>query len=199
MSALRYTVRSCTIPLAVMITMATLSSLHADDMDARVDVVATSVTESTLGGTRERNDHAYRATQWPLRDDSLTLHVTSEDGQDAAVSLPGLKPISFKMLCQAELGTRISCGARARAEIINFLSGKPIVCRKRGEEIVACAVEGKDLADWLVRAGIAVPNEADRHADAMSEAHDARRGLWADARMRNKIAPSLTRRDARAG
>ncbi len=132
-------------------------------------------------------EHLYRPTPWPLRNDSLTIHALTRDGEDVAFLPQGLDPISFAMRCHQESGIRTACGAQARAQIINFIAGKTLACRKRGNEIIACQVEGRDLADWLVRAGIAVPKDgAGSHAEALEEARSARRGLWSDTRMRSQ-------------
>lgn len=186
--------RALAAPLVLLAALAAVPAINpalAEPQPAAPHPVVTLAAAPVAAPAAAETEHLYRPTPWPLRNDSLTIHALTRDGEDIAFLPQGLDAISFAMRCHQESGIRTACGAQARAQIINFIAGKTLACRKRGEDIIACQVEGRDLADWLVRAGIAVPKggagaQAGAYAEALEEARSARRGLWSDIRMRSQ-------------
>ncbi|MGH6770325.1 MAG: thermonuclease family protein [Xanthobacteraceae bacterium] len=87
--------------------------------------------------------------------------------------------------CRTADGKTYRCGevaARALAEIIarRVVTCIPLTHDRYDREVAVCTVDGRDLAEALVRGGHALGYaRSNRYAAAEREAREARRGLWA--------------------
>ncbi|MFS8036891.1 thermonuclease family protein [Xanthobacter sp. AM11] len=76
------------------------------------------------------------------------------------------------------------CGEAARRTLAEALRRGPVSCAagradKYGRPLARCTVGGVDLADVMVREGMAVAYLGRDYAGAQAEAQAARRGIWA--------------------
>jgi endonuclease YncB( thermonuclease family) len=132
----------------------------------------------------------YRAHRSPIRGDNLSISVVTLDGErELRIELPGIEGISFNMVCRQADGAKIACGSRARIKLVNFIARNEIACRQASvghgaPKTLSCGIAGTDLADWIVRNGIARSSDAGLHAAAMQAARQAELGMWADAELR---------------
>lgn len=109
------------------------------------------------------------------------------DRQGLIVRIAGIEPLSFDRVCEDGSGTSWRCGAKARAALAQQLAGRMVDCEevavvkpKPVREVQArCALDGTDLATWLVSEGWAVPSASDGAlADAARTAEANRRGRF---------------------
>jgi len=103
-------------------------------------------------------------------------HAVRLDGADA----PGLV-----QTCQTHASVAWRCGESAYRRLSSLVDGKKVTCRVEeqvGEGAAAvCSVQGvRDLAEALVREGLAVPNGHDegRYAASAQAARNSRSGMW---------------------
>jgi endonuclease YncB( thermonuclease family) len=84
---------------------------------------------------------------------------------------------------------RYRCGAKAANELDRFIAGRLVSCvdideRTYDRVVAVCTVGSVDLADWMVRQGLAFDwpkySKGD-YAVAQNEARQAERGLWRGA------------------
>jgi endonuclease YncB( thermonuclease family) len=112
--------------------------------------------------------------------DTLEIHGTR-------IRLWGIDAPESDQLCRGEDSLPYRCGANAANELAAFIDGRPVVCMpmtsdRYGRTVAACAVGGADLADWLVRQGLALdwPRYSQgRYAKAQDEPRRSERGIWA--------------------
>jgi endonuclease YncB( thermonuclease family) len=135
----------------------------------------------------------YRVHRSPVRSNSLAFHVTSLDGaEDLELRLPGVEGFSFNTICRNTGGARIACGSLARVQFVNLIARREVVCRwstvgGQSPTLQSCDVDGRDLAEALVRGGIGHPAGDQRYAEAVREARQAERGMWVDAERRRDV------------
>ncbi|HEX2256488.1 MAG TPA: hypothetical protein VHG92_07275 [Afifellaceae bacterium] len=84
-----------------------------------------------------------------------------------------------------------TCGVVARAELRRLIRGRAIECQvpfgaSELPQMTACTVAGRDLGEWLVRQGWALPTGT-AYAREAEEAKAARRGLWGSGRRGNSV------------
>jgi endonuclease YncB( thermonuclease family) len=132
-------------------------------------------------------EHRYTVAHAPLRGDSIAIFAIREGGEEVIIQQQGLEALSFAKLCRSEIGERIACGSKARAQLINFVSGRVLLCQEQNAQPSNCTVDGVNLSDWLIRSGIARPQTPSaEYANAIAEARESRRGMWADAFVRER-------------
>lgn len=74
------------------------------------------------------------------------------------------------------------CGAAARSHLVTLAEGKKVRCEQIQNYIARCTAGPIDLAERMVAAGWAVPDEAGQiYQPAETEARKERRGLWESA------------------
>jgi endonuclease YncB( thermonuclease family) len=134
-----------------------------------------------------------------VRTDSVAISVVTLDSQEErTIAVPGVVGVSFNKVCRGADGARIACGSRARIQLVNFVTRKEMTCTMAatvGEapKPVACAIDGQDVAEWIVRSGIGRPTVDGLHLAAMREARNSERGMWADAETRNGLVLAAQR------
>ncbi|MCD9821627.1 thermonuclease family protein [Bradyrhizobium japonicum] len=112
--------------------------------------------------------------------DTLEIHGTR-------IRLWGIDAPESSQLCRGEDSLQYRCGARAANELAAFIGGQsasctPMTIDRYGRTVASCAVAGLDLADWLVRQGLALdwPRYSHgRYSAAQDEAQRGERGIWA--------------------
>lgn len=103
------------------------------------------------------------------------------------IRLSGIDAPESDQLCRDADSNHYRCGQKAANDLAAFIGRRPVTCievdRDRYKRSVAvCTVAGVDLADWLVRQGLALDwtkySKGD-YAAAQTEAERAGRGVWA--------------------
>jgi endonuclease YncB( thermonuclease family) len=103
------------------------------------------------------------------------------------IRLWGIDAPESNQLCRSEVSLQYRCGARTADELAAFIGNRPVSCKpvtldRYGRTVASCAVNGVDLADWLVRHGLALnwPRYSFvRYSSAQDEARRSERGIWA--------------------
>ena len=103
------------------------------------------------------------------------------------IRLWGIDAPENNQLCRSEVSLQYRCGARTADELAAFIGNRPVSCKpvtldRYGRTVASCAVNGVDLADWLVRHGLALdwPRYSfGRYSSAQDEARRSERGIWA--------------------
>lgn len=169
--------------------------------DAADDVAATASTH-TEPAMAQNTDAVpvavetiatFKVHRSPIREDNLTIVALTETNDEVKISLPDLEAISFNKICRTAEGARLACGRLARTALWNFIVHQDIACRMGAartgvaQKVVSCSVGGRELAEFVVRAGIARPLASSEWEAAMTEARESRRGMWADAETRERL------------
>lgn len=102
------------------------------------------------------------------------------------VRIFGIDAPESDQLCRNEESELYRCGQKASNELFDFIAHRPVECievdRDRYKRAVSvCTVGGTDVADWLVRNGLALDwpqYSKGGYADAQAEAKRERRGMW---------------------
>lgn len=102
------------------------------------------------------------------------------------IRLSGIDAPESDQLCRGDDSLPYGCGAKAANELDRFIAGRPVSCidideRTYKRVVAVCTVGGVDLADWMVRQGLAFDwhkySKGD-YAAAQNEAKKAARGVW---------------------
>lgn len=112
--------------------------------------------------------------------DTLEIHGTR-------IRLWGIDAPESSQLCRGEDSLPYRCGAKAANELDVFIAGRSVSCEPvrrdvYGRTVATCSVGGIDLAEWLVRAGLALDwprYSKGKYDSAQREADQAARGMWA--------------------
>ncbi|WP_354201005.1 thermonuclease family protein [Bradyrhizobium sp. JR4.1] len=128
--------------------------------------------------------------------DTLEIHGTR-------IRLWGIDAPESSQLCRGGDSLPYRCGAKAANELDRFIAGRPVDCEpvstdRYGRRVAACSVSGVDLAEWLVREGLAFdwPQYSKGKYDRVQrEADRAGRGVWAGS----YVVPWLYRACTRQG
>jgi endonuclease YncB( thermonuclease family) len=111
--------------------------------------------------------------------DTLEIHRTR-------IRLWGIDAPETDQLCQNQGGEHYRCGQKSANDLDAFVARRPVACievdRDRYRRAVAvCTVSGIDLAEWLVKNGLALDwpqYSKGAYAAAQSEAKRANLGMW---------------------
>jgi endonuclease YncB( thermonuclease family) len=112
--------------------------------------------------------------------DTIEIHGTS-------IRIFGIDAPEPDQLCRDEDGEPYRCGQKVSNALFDFIDRRPVECvevdRDRYKRAVSvCTVGGTDIADWLVRNGLALDwpqYSKGGYADAQAEAKREQRGMWA--------------------
>lgn len=112
--------------------------------------------------------------------DTLEIHGTR-------IRLWGIDAPESSQLCRGDDSLPYRCGAKAANELDAFIARRSVSCEPvsrdvYGRTVATCSVSGSDLAEWLVRAGLAFdwPRYSKGKYDSpQREAEHAGRGVWA--------------------
>lgn len=111
--------------------------------------------------------------------DTLEIHGTR-------IRLWGIDAPESDQLCRDADAAHYRCGAKAANALHDFIGGRVVNCvevdRDRYRRSVAvCSVGSVDLADWMVRQGLALdwPQYSQRaYAEEQADAQRHERGVW---------------------
>jgi endonuclease YncB( thermonuclease family) len=111
--------------------------------------------------------------------DTIEIHGTR-------IRIFGIDAPESDQLCHDGRSNRYRCGQKASNMLFDFIDRRPVECievdRDRYKRAVSvCSVGGTDIADWLVRNGLALDwpqYSKGGYADAQAEAKRGRRGMW---------------------
>jgi endonuclease YncB( thermonuclease family) len=188
-----------TIMIAVMLSFGALSAGSANAEEHQIDHAPVASIESAAVQMQpamapvESTIH-YRVHRSPLRSDSLAFHVVSMDGsEELRIELPRIEALSFNKICRSVEGARVACGSRARIQFVNLIARREVTCQwmatpGQPKALQGCAVDGRDLAEFIVRNGLGRAVGDERLAAAANEARQAERGMWVDAELRRGVA-----------
>ena len=84
------------------------------------------------------------------------------------------------------------CGAKAANELDTFIARRPVDCSpvsldEYGRTVAACSIDGVDIAEWLVRNGLALDwstYSKGKYDPAQRDAEHAGRGIWEGRKLR---------------
>jgi endonuclease YncB( thermonuclease family) len=114
-----------------------------------------------------------------IEGDTVEIHGTR-------IRVFGIDAPGSDQLCRNEESELYRCGQKASNALFDFIARRPLECvevdRDRYNRSVAvCSVGATDIADWLVRNGLALDwpqySKGD-YADAKAEAKREQRGMW---------------------
>lgn len=118
------------------------------------------------------------------------------------IRLWGIDAPERSQLCRGADSLQYRCGAKTANDLDALIARRPVTCApltndRYGRTVATCTVAGNDLADWLVRNGLAMDwpqYSKGKYSEAQREAEHAGRGLWAGS----YVAPWLYRACIRA-
>jgi endonuclease YncB( thermonuclease family) len=111
--------------------------------------------------------------------DTLEIHGTR-------IRLWGIDAPESSQLCRGEDSLRYRCGAKAANELDAFIARRPVDCSpvsldQYRRTVAVCSIDGVDLAEWLVRNGLALDwpkYSKGKYDGAQRDAEHAGRGIW---------------------
>ena len=112
--------------------------------------------------------------------DTLEIHGTR-------IRLWGIDAPESSQLCRDDESLQYQCGAKAANALDAFIARRPVDCSpvsldQYGRTVVVCSIGSVDLAEWLVRNGLALDwpqYSKGGYAEAQTEAKRHERGMWA--------------------
>lgn len=128
--------------------------------------------------------------------DTLEIHGTR-------IRRFGIDAPESSQLCRGDDSLPYRCGAKAANELDSFIAARPVSCEPvsrdvYGRTVATCSVASVDLAEWLVRGGLAFDwpkHSKGKYDSAQHEADHAGRGVWAGS----YVVPWLYRACINAG
>ena len=102
------------------------------------------------------------------------------------IRLFGVDAPENQQTCLDDDGKQYRCGQKAALALSEFIASRPVSCAPQdtdryGRTVSMCSVAGADLADWLVRAGLAFDwpqYSKGRYAAPQKAAERAGDGMW---------------------
>jgi endonuclease YncB( thermonuclease family) len=122
--------------------------------------------------------------------DTLEIHGTR-------IRLWGIDAPESSQLCRGDDSLQFRCGAKAANDLDTFIARRPVDCSpvsldQYRRTVAVCSIDGVDLAEWLVRNGLALDwpmYSRGKYDKAQRDAEHAGRGIWAGS----YVAPWLYR------
>src|SRR5712664_979521 len=102
------------------------------------------------------------------------------------IRLWGIDAPESSQLCRGDDSLQYRCGAKAANELDAFIARRPVDCSpvnldQYGRTVAVCSIDGVDLAEWLVRNGLALnwpTYSKGKYDKAQRDAEHAGRGMW---------------------
>jgi endonuclease YncB( thermonuclease family) len=123
--------------------------------------------------------------------DNLTGQASVIDGDTLEIDgtrirLWGIDAPESSQLCRDDASLQYQCGAKAANELDAFIARRPVDCLpvsldQYGRTVAVCLIGGVDLADWLVRNGLALDwpqYSKGKYDKAQRDAEHAGQGIW---------------------
>lgn len=120
--------------------------------------------------------------------------------ESMSILIAGIRPLTLSATCPSASGEDWPCGRVARTALRRLIRGRAVDCeRTNGDEmkgslvIAKCSVAKRDLGEWLITQGWAVPGEAagEEANRLLADARDAGRGQWNKREQISQVAPAL--------
>lgn len=124
--------------------------------------------------------------------ESITGQASIIDGDtveihEHRIRIWGIDAPESSQLCRGADSRRYRCGAEAANRLAEFTAGKVVTCDpvyldRFRRTVAQCFVNGVDMAEWMVRSGLALdwPRYSGGHyRAAQEEASRAEAGIWA--------------------
>ncbi|MCG8625139.1 MAG: thermonuclease family protein [Proteobacteria bacterium] len=136
-------------------------------------VTASPIKAETITGT----------PWWTRVVDGDTLHLPNHK-----IVLAGIDAPEPAQQCQTATGANWACGEDATKRLVELMVDE-VVCELHdkddlGRDRATCTSNGLDVAQVLVREGLAVAEYGDQYQADEAQAREAKRGIWAGAFMR---------------
>lgn len=110
--------------------------------------------------------------------DGDTIEIHSE-----RIRISGIDAPESDQICYGPSGRSWRCGQRAALMLADYLGTGPVSCTTEGQDwygrwLAKCTAHGRDLGEWLVRNGWAVPyfDHTNAYAEAQRAARASRLG-----------------------
>jgi endonuclease YncB( thermonuclease family) len=123
----------------------------------------------------------------PASADNLTGEASIIDGDTLEIiRLWGVDAPESSQLCRDDESLQYQCGAKAAKELGAFIARRPVDCSpisldRYGRTVAVFSMDGVDVAEWLVRNGLAFDwptYSKGKYDKAQREADHAGRGIW---------------------
>jgi endonuclease YncB( thermonuclease family) len=119
------------------------------------------------------------------------------------IRLWGIDAPESSQLCRGEDSLQYRCGAKDANDLSALIARRQVLCvavspDQYGRTVASCSVAGGDVAEWLVRGGLALDwplYSKGKYAAAQRDAEHVGRGIWAGS----YVEPWLYRACIRAG
>jgi endonuclease YncB( thermonuclease family) len=171
------------------------SNNHAGPLDETDDKTPSDCSAS--GQIRKRGRAPPQASDYSVSSE------LPEEVHGTRIRLWGIDAPESSQLCRNDESLLYRCGAKAANELDTFIARRPVECSpvsldQYGRTVAVCSIDGVDLAEWLVRNGLALDwptYSKGKYAKAQSEADYGGRGIWVGS----YVAPWLFRACIRQG
>ena len=123
--------------------------------------------------------------------DNLVRRAVIIDGNMLAINgkrvrLRGIDAPEPDQLCRNQVSERYRCGRKAAEGVDALIARRPVDCVEAGRDqykrrVAVCNIAGADIAEWLVKNGLAIDAVDDSkgtYAAAQSDAKREQRGIW---------------------
>jgi len=132
--------------------------------------------------------------------DTLEIHGTR-------IRLWGIDAPESNQRCRDDESLQYQCGAKAANELDAFIARRPVDCSpvsldQYGRTVAVCSIDGVDLAEWLVRNGLALDwptYSKGKYDGAQRNAEHAGRGMWAGSYVEPWLFRACIRQGGRPG
>jgi endonuclease YncB( thermonuclease family) len=101
----------------------------------------------------------------PAPAETIIGHASVIDGDTPEIHgqrirLSGIDAPESSQLCRGDDSLQYRCGAKAANALDEHIAGRPVSCEEVGRDqygrtVAVCSIDGEDVADWLVRSGLA--------------------------------------------
>ncbi len=132
--------------------------------------------------------------------DTLEIHGTR-------IRLWGIDAPEGSQLCRNDDSLPYRCGANAANELDAFIARRPVDCSpvsldQYRRTVAVCSIDGVDVAEWLVRNGLALDwpmYSKGKYNGAQRDAEHAGRGMWAGSYVEPWLFRACIRQGGRPG
>ena len=139
-------------------------------------LIAACLTVSAFGSSRAGETQGQASV---VDGDTLEIHRTR-------IRLWGIDAPESNQLCRGDDSVQYRCGAKAANELDGFIARRPVDCSpvsldQYRRTVAVCSISGVDLAEWLVRNGLALDwpmYSKGKYNKAQHDAEHAGRGMW---------------------